>query len=172
MLSCPRRYLVAWTMAGLAAASCSLPAALNNPDFAGTNVAATIYILQTGAAATQTALLVEVPTSAATPVPTITVTPSITPTPGNPTVTKLTLCLTGPGNVYNVVSSLKPGTQVELLGVGSVAGWLVVQNPTYHQRCWVAAQDLQLDPALNLSTLQVFNPPPTPGPKYTPTPTP
>ena len=171
MFSCPRRWIAACTLVGLAAAACSLPAA-RRPDLAGTDVAATIYLLQTSAASTQTALVEEVPTSAATPVPTITMTASITPTPQNPTVTRLTLCLMGPGSVYKVVSSLKPGTQVQLLGIGSVPGWFVAQNPTYHVRCWIAAQDLELDPAFNVSSLQVFNPPPTPGPKPTATPTP
>ncbi len=172
MYSCLRRYLAACLLVGLAAVSCTLPVATSGSDAAGTNVAATIYVMQTGAASTQTALVVEVPTSAATPVPSATVTASITPTPQNPTVTKLTLCLTGPGNVYNVVSSLKPGTQVELIGVGSVPGWFVAMNPTYHQRCWIASQDLRLDPAFNVATLKVYNPPPTPGPKITLTPTP
>lgn len=172
MCSCLRGYLAACLLVGLTAVSCSLPAAAVGSDAAGTSVAATINVMQTGAASTQTALVVELPTSAATPLPTSTVTASITPTPQNPTVTKLTLCLTGPGNLYNVVSSLKPGTQVELLGVGSVPGWFVAMNPVYHQRCWIASQDLRLDPAFNVATLKVFNPPPTPGPKLTPTPTP
>ncbi len=135
-------------------------------------VAATIFALQTDAAATQTQLVVQIPTSAATPVPTVTLTPSITPTPQNPVATKLTLCLTGPGNAYNVVSSIKAGTQVQLLGVGSVAGWFVIQNPVYHDRCWIDAASLHLDPGTNVSALKVFNPPPTPGPKATITPTP
>lgn len=171
MFSCPTRWIAACSLVGLSAAACSLPVA-GGADHAGTDVAATIYVLQTGAASTQTALVEAVPTSAATPVPTITMTASITPTPQSPVVTKLTLCLTGPGNVYKVVSSLKPGTQVQLLGIGGVPGWFVVQNPTYHVRCWIAAQDLKLDPGFNLSALPVFNPPPTPGPKPTATPTP
>ncbi len=172
MRFCLRHYLAACITVGLAVAACSLPVTTSSPDTAGTMVAATIYVLQTNSAATQTAFVQEVPTSAATPVPTVTITPSITPTPQNPVVTKLTLCLTGPGNAYKVVSSIKPGTRVELLGVGSVAGWFVIQNPTYGQRCWIAAADLRLDPGVNVSALKVFNPPPTPGPKITPTPTP
>lgn len=167
------RYPVAAAiLIGLASLACSLPAATGGADKGGTMVAATIFALQTNAAATQTAFVQEVPTSAATPIASATITPSITPTPQNPLVKSLALCLTGPGKVYNVVSSIKPGTRVQLLGVGSVAGWFVVENPLYHNRCWIQATSLQLDPGVNIAALQVFNPPPTPGPKITATPTP
>ncbi len=167
-----RNAMAAWTLLAVGALGCSLSAAGTRPDGAGTMVAATIYALQTGAASTQTALVIQIPTSAATPVPTETVTPTITPTPQNPVVSSLALCLTGPGNAYNVVSSIKPGTQIRLLGIGSVQGWFVIENPVYHDRCWIEAKHLQLDPGINVGALQVFNPPPTPGPKPTLTPTP
>ncbi len=172
MRSCLRYSLAAWVLMGFMVSSCALPVAGASPDVAGTMVAATIFALQTRAAATQTQLAVQIPTSAATPVPTIMLTPSITPTPQNPVVTTLTLCLTGPGNAYNVVSSVKAGTQVQLLGVGSVPGWFVIENPVYHDRCWIAATSLRLDPGTHIAALPVFNPPPTPGPKATITPTP
>lgn len=159
-------------LTALAAAACALPTGTGRSDRAGTMVAATIYVLQTNAAATQTGFVQALPTSAATLIPTVTLTPSITPTPQNPLVETLALCLTGPGKVYNVVSSIKPGTRVQLLGVGSVAGWLVVENPVYHDRCWIQSSSVQLDPGVNIGVLQVFNPPPTPGPKVTATPTP
>ncbi len=170
------RRTVAGAMAGAliggTALACALPARTGGPDIAGSMVAATIYVLQTNAASTQTAFVQELPTSAATPVPSVTLTPTITPTPQNPLVQTLALCLTGPGKAYNVVSSIKPGTRVQLLGVGSVAGWLVIENPLYHDRCWIDVSRVQLDPGVNISALQVFNPPPTPGPKVTATPTP
>jgi uncharacterized protein YgiM (DUF1202 family) len=135
-------------------------------------VAATIFALQTAAGGTQTQLAVQVPTSEATPDPTTTASPSITPVPPNPTVTKLSLCLTGPGTAYNVVSSIKSGTEVQLLGIGSVAGWYIIENPVYHDRCWIEAASVRTDPGLDVAALKVFNPPPTPGPKATLTPTP
>jgi len=162
----------AWLVVAVMMMACSLPVAASRPDLTGTMVAATIFALQTDAAATQTQLVVEIPTSAATPMPTITLTPSITPTPQNPVVIALTLCLTGPGKAYNVVSSIKSGTEVQLLGVGSVAGWYVIENPVYHDRCWIESTGLRIDSGTNIASLQVFNPPPTPGPRATITPTP
>ncbi len=167
-----RDSIVACVVVGLFAAGCSRSVVSPGSDTAGTMVAATIFALQTGAADTQTQLAVQIPTSAATPVPTITLTPSITPTPQNPVVTTLALCLTGPGKAYNVVSSVKPNTEVQLLGIGSVQGWFVIENPVYHDRCWIEAKNLRLDPGTNVGALQVYNPPPTPGPKATATPTP
>ncbi len=166
------RRVGAIVLVALAALGCSLPVAATSSDTAGTMVAATIYVLQTNAAGTQTAFVQEVPTSAATPLPSASPIPGITPTPRNPLVKTLALCLTGPGSPYNVVSSIKPGTRVPLLGVGSVAGWLVVENPVYHDRCWIKASEVELDAGVNIAALQVFNPPPTPGPKITATPTP
>ncbi len=172
MISSLRCSLAFIFVVGLIAASCTPAYRAGGPDVAGTMVAATIFVLQTSAAATQTALIQAVPTSAATPVPTDTIVPTITPTPGNPVVTRLTLCLGGPGNVYNVISSIKAGTEVELLGIGSVPGWFIILNPIYHDRCWIDAASLRLAPGFNTSNLQVFNPPPTPGPRETATPTP
>ena len=160
---------VLWAMIAMA---CTLPVTASSPDAPGTIVAATIFALQTDAAATQTQLGMQIPSSAATPIPTTTLTPSITPTPRNPAVTKLALCWTGPGNAYKVVSSIKPATRVPLLCVGSTKGWFVVENPVYHDRCWIEASSLQLDPGIDVGALPVCNPPPTPGPRATITPTP
>jgi hypothetical protein len=167
-----RYFLAACVLLGIIATACTLPVTANNPDAAGTMVAATIFALQTDAAATQTQLVLQIPTSAATPVPTITLAASITPTPQNPIVTKLALCWTGPGDAYKVVSSVKASTRVPLLCVGSVQGWFVIENPVYHDRCWIEASSLQLDPGIDVGALKVCNPPPTPGPRATITPTP
>lgn len=156
---------------GLFVSACTLPGAASNPEVAGTMIAATIYALQTNVSGTQTQLASEIPTSAATAVPTETPLPRPTATPQNPLVTTLALCWTGPGNAYVVVSSIQPGTRVVLLGIGSLQGWYVIDNPVYHNRCWIESKNLQIDPAQNLSTLQLYNPPPTPGPKITPVPT-
>jgi hypothetical protein len=106
-----------------------------------------------------------------TPLPTFVELPSMTPTPRNPLVLRATLCWEGPGPVYPVVSALKKDERVVLLGRGSVAGWWVVDNPIYHDPCWVMASDLQIDPGLDTSNLRIFNPPPTPTPTPTNTPT-
>jgi hypothetical protein len=61
---------------------------------------------------------------------------------------------------------------VKVLGVGSTVGWFVINNPTYGNRCWIEAKNLTLDPLFSTAGMQVYNPPPTPGPKVTPIPTP
>lgn len=104
-----------------------------------------------------------------TPLPSETPLPSATPTPGNPLVLRTTLCWVGPGAQYEVVSALKEGERVELLGQGSIPDWWIVRNPIYRDPCWVRAQDLQIEPGYNISGLQIFYPPPTPT--FTPSPT-
>ena len=107
------------------------------------------------------------------PVPLSTDTASPTPTPQNPLVIRATLCSEGPGSKYEVVSALNLNERVKLLGRGSVTGWLIVENPTYHDPCWVAETALQIDPGIDLTNLKIFNPPPPSTPtKPPPTPTP
>jgi hypothetical protein len=152
--------------------ACSFPLFTGGVDIEGTKVASTIFPLQTALVEKQTAEAVPLPTLTASITPPPTRTPPPTGTPKHPVVTALSLCWTGPGPVYRVVSSVKPGTSVQLLGIGSKTGWFVIQNPTYGERCWIEAKNLKLDPNENLSALQLFNPPPTPGPSITPGPSP
>ena len=97
-----------------------------------------------------------------------------TATPQNPLVLAATLCWEGPGAQYEVVSALKGGERVELIGQGSIAGWWIVNNPIYHDPCWAQAKDLQIEPGYDTSALKIYYPPPTPTstPVDTPTPTP
>ena len=152
--------------------ACNLQFGASPPDTAGTHVAQTISALRTTLAVT--------PTPSATPeTPTPTPlahapirTPAPSPTAG-PAVVKITaLCWTGPGKAYPVVSGIKARTEVKVLGVGSKQGWLVVENPTYHDRCWIESSNLEMGPHFNAAALPVFNPPPTPGPTPTPKPEP
>jgi hypothetical protein len=102
-------------------------------------------------------------------------TASPVPPPQDPLVVRATLCWQGPGSTYDVVSALNQNERVKLLGRGSLSGWFVVENPTYHDPCWVAEGDLQVDAGTDLSTLRIYNPPPTATPTRppaTPTPTP
>ena len=153
---------------------CTLPWMAGGTDAAPTMVAATVSALQTQMviSLTETAQAAPVLPSAVIEVPTIAITPLATEVPKNPVVQTTTLCWTGPGDAYPVVSGIKAGTEVIVLGVGSKTGWLVIENPTYHDRCWIEAANLTLDPNWSTAGLQVFNPPPTPGPKITPVPTP
>ena len=90
----------------------------------------------------------------------------------HPIVIKSSLCWEGPGGVYLVVSAVKNGERVELLGRGSNPGWWVIDNPIYHDPCWVTQDVLQIDPNFDSSNLKIFYPPPTPTPTYPPSPTP
>jgi hypothetical protein len=125
--------------------------------------------------ATQTPLPAQpgaLPTETWTPAPAApsdTATVAVTTTPQPTTVLRVALCWEGPGDVYPVVSGLKAGEEVELIGQGSIAGWLIIKNPIYKDPCWVKATDLQLDPNINISALKIVYPPPTPT--YTPVPT-
>lgn len=91
--------------------------------------------------------------------------PAVTPTPQNPLVTSTAYCWSGPAGTalkYELVSSIQAGTRVQLLGKGIVDGWWVVRNPRYNDPCWIQQQDVQIDPAYDLSTLKTYPIPPTP----------
>ena len=156
----------------IAAMSCSLPGLASRPGLAATSVVATLFSLQTSAPASEEVLATVAQPPAAPLVPSATSTPSPTQTPLPPVVIVKALCWRGPGSAYPVVSSIKVGTVVVLLGVGSNPGWFIIENPIYHDRCWIEAANLQIDPNLNVSLLKVYNPPPTPGPTPEPTSTP
>jgi hypothetical protein len=146
--------------------ACNLPAGLMNPSFEATSAA------PPAAAAT---LAVFPATETPTPAPAATNTslPSPTPTPQNPLVIIAGLCWEGPGTIYEVVSAVKVGERVELLGRGSISGWWVIKNPIYRDPCWVQENVLQIDPGYNLTNLKIFSPPPTPTrTPIPPTPTP
>jgi len=155
----------------LVASGCNVPLGSPPADVGATMIAATVSVLQTDAAASATAAVTPSPVPSEAPTPTAYLSPTATPEPQPPVVTKVSLCYTGPGPIYPVVSSVKEGAQVNILGVGSITGWFVIENPTYHDRCWLEESNLQIDPNLNVAGLKVYNPPPTPGPKETPIPT-
>lgn len=169
-----RRPAAAAALAG-AMLACTLPWTAGGRNAAATMVVETVSALQTVLGASPTALPASaVPAATATPpaVPISTSPPLVTPTPLKPVVQVTSLCWTGPGPAYPVVSSVKAGVAVTVLGVGSKAGWFVIENPTYRDRCWIEAKSLSLDPFFNTAGMQVFNPPPTPGPSVTPGPSP
>lgn len=123
------------------------------------------------------ALFADTATPTLAPVVLSTDTASPTPTPQDPLVLRATLCWEGPGPKYEVVSALNQNERVKLLGRGSISGWFVVDNPIYHDPCWVAEGDLQIDAGTDLTNLTIFTPPPTATPTqptatptYSPTP--
>lgn len=161
-------FIPALLMLILAILACNLPRATATSS-APTETATPIV----NAALADTPTLEPAPTSA----PQMTETASPTPVPQDPLVARAALCWWGPGPVYEVISSLKEGIRVKLVGRGSVPGWLLVDNPTYHVPCWVQDIYLQIDPGTDFAALPIFTPPPTPTPTAsliptrTPTPT-
>ena len=95
--------------------------------------------------------------------------PSALATAKSPVVINDTLCWLGPGPGYVVSSAILTGTNVVLLGQGSIPGWWIVNDPIYHDPCWIYQQDLQIDPNYDLSNLQTFYPPSTSTPTRIPT---
>ncbi|MGB2964679.1 MAG: hypothetical protein WBB69_11910 [Anaerolineales bacterium] len=61
------------------------------------------------------------------------------------TVKESAHCWRGPGSSYENVSSLKPFTIVEVLGIGEGGEYLVINNPKYQIPCWVKNENLYLD---------------------------
>ncbi len=147
------------------ATACAPRAATPSASDLATAVAAgALKIMQqTAAAASPTPS----PTETATPLPPATPTPNFTSTPaqGNPLVTSFAGCYFGPGPTYTLESNISPGgKRVELLGVGSQAGWYIIRNPYFHRPCWIAASNLSIDPGINTAALPVMTPgAPLPG---------
>jgi hypothetical protein len=170
-----RRLLAIAGLLGLALFACNLPrAAVPTPDTSGTFAARTLSALETGDAMTQAAAFAS---SSSTPVsPGTSVAGSIatasTAVPLDSVALQDALCWVGPGDQYVVVSAIRNGMRVELLGTGSLPGWYIVRNPIYHDPCWIPAGDLKIDPGVNVSALPVFSPPATPTPTATKTPKP
>ena len=113
---------------------------------------------------TQTALAASPTPLPATATLVPTETPSPLPTEKKPlkrTVIKaFTGCYYGPGPEYTLDSNISEGRRVDIVGIGSVPGWYVIINPYFHKQCWVNANDLEIDPARDLSTLPVMTPMP------------
>lgn len=166
------RIAVLLSLVAVVAGGCNFPPATPRPaDQQATAVALTLASL-----GTQVVLPTQAPPTTMLETPTQSFAPSETSTPTavgttqNPTVILDALCWEGPGPVYEVVSAVRKGTEVTLLGRGSVGAWWVIDNPIYHDPCWVEADVLKFPAGFNLSGLPVFNPPPTPT--LTPTPIP
>jgi hypothetical protein len=126
------------------------------------------------------AFTVATPDPASTaPLTFVTDTPEVTLIPifSEPIVNTDTLCWQGPGSLYQVVSALKLGQVVDLLGIGENGGWLVLDNPLFPGTgCWVNEEVVDIDPNFDLASLPgIAVPPPptltpTPAPTLTPTP--
>ena len=106
-----------------------------------------------------------------TPLP-ATVTPTLSPTEipaleptrsgpiPKPKITEFTGCYYGPGPEFGLDSNIELNQRVDIVGIGSVAGWYVIINPYFHKQCWVEAKYLEIDPANDLSALPMMTPVP------------
>ena len=99
------------------------------------------------------------PTLTLTPKPDVTPTAAGTPAPiAQPVVINFAGCWYGPGPTYTLESNISKGRKVQILGVGSVAGWYIIYNPYFHQPCWIAMSNLQIDPRMNITKYPVMTP--------------
>ncbi len=142
----------------------------------GTLVA--IQVAQTQLAATLNAVA-EVKSPTAQPLllepsssPTITLTPepSFTPTAEGVwlTVNENTNCRSGPGMVYDLITTIQNGTHIQATGVNPTNEYYYVRNPDGSGFCWL--WDKYSSVTGNIGALPVFTPQPTPT--ITPSPTP
>jgi uncharacterized protein YgiM (DUF1202 family) len=170
-----RRILAAAAFVGIFVLACNLPKpAEPTPDTSGTAAAQTLAALETGDALTQAAAFtssVSTPALLATPPADSTATAATKP-PLDSVASQDALCWVGPGSQYVVVSAIRNGMRVQLLGTDAIPGWYIVRNPIYHDPCWISSDALKVDPGVNLSALPVFGPPATPTPTATKTPKP
>lgn len=162
MTSIPRA-LAALLVLGIGTACAPRGATPSASDLA-TSVAVEAFAIMTqkAAAASPTAS----PTATETPLPPSTPTANSTSTPahGNPLVVNFAGCYFGPGPTFTLESNIAVGKRVELLGVGSQAGWYIIRNPYFHRPCWIEATNLNIDPGINTALLPIMTPgAPLPG---------
>lgn len=94
-----------------------------------------------------------------------------TPTPGEGTlkVMKDFPCYTGPGPAYNTLSTLKAGTQLQIVGYGFGGGWLVAFHPNLQgQHCWIDEDFVTTNVPVGDLRLISVPPKPTSTPSATP----
>jgi hypothetical protein len=140
--------------------ACTPEATAEPVDSAGTLAVQLAAVMQTGTAAASSPTPLP---ATVTPTPSPTDTPTLEPTTGpakRPAILKFTGCYYGPGPEYGLDSNISENKKVEIVGIGSTPGWYVIINPYFHKQCWVAASDLYVDSAMDLSALPVMTPKP------------
>lgn len=95
-----------------------------------------------------------------TPIPTATNTlePTKDPTINIVTITSNFECRTGPGETYALTSNILATEKVYLIGIGSVEGWYVIENPYFGSPCWAPADVVELDPAMDITVFPTITP--------------
>lgn len=159
------RFIIIGLATALIATACAPEATPPPVDIAGTLAVelASVMLTQTAAAYSPTPPPSPTPQPVTdTPIPTDTVTPEPS---GDPSIRIVTIigepdppCTFGPGSSYEIQSYIHTPKQVELLGVGSVPGWYVIKNPYFGAACWLPTERVEIDPAMDLSTLPVIAP--------------
>ena len=92
--------------------------------------------------------------------------PTETPKPQPPAVITFAGCYKGPGENYTLISNIDPSIRksgrqnVNILGVGSEPGWIVIENPYFHNPCWIRIENMEIGPHIDLSKYKVMTPAP------------
>ena len=152
--------------------ACNLPIGQGEDTESAVQTAVALNVALTQVAATLTAAVPVVqPTVASataepptvTPTVTLTPQPSFTPTPEGVWLTVLenTNCRTGPGTIYEWVTLIAAGVQVEAVARNSVNDYYYVKNPNATSGyCWLWSKYSSITG--NITILPVFTPQPTP----------
>ena len=158
----------------LVLAACSLPVNSNEERIAlgvaQTSIALTQAALDAGsgnqpppvAEAPQAAESVPTPTLTQTLTPTVTLTPTLSAP--MVTVSRSTYCRTGPGEPYEIVSTLLENQEAEVLGVSPDGGTWIIRNPDGSGECWLWGYYATVTGPTE--GLPVRTPPPTPTPAF------
>jgi hypothetical protein len=133
---------------------------------------AVTYAVQTAlanVAATRTAEFTLTASLTPTPSHTSTATFTLTPTIPMVSVSSLTNCRSGPGAAYEILGGLKVGETAEVVGRGASNDFWIIKLPSNPAiTCWLWGQYASVTG--NTAGMAVFNPPPTPTPRFTATP--
>jgi hypothetical protein len=143
----------------LAALSCNLPNAQPTEGLAPNEQAGTIAALTLTA---QAKSIIPAATSAPSATMTLTATATLTPTyaPASLVISSDTNCRSGPGQSYEILTVLKPGTKAEILGRYAGNTYWIIQNPNGEGICWAWSEFAT--PGGSFDTAPEMTPPPTP----------
>lgn len=157
-----QRFTIHFLVLSLLLAGCGAPAeAVPTVDAIGTLSAelASVMLTQTAMAYSPTP---PPPTSTPMPVETEPPTPETASIEASatsmPQVIGFSPCYTGPGETYSLTSNISDTKYVELIGVGSVEGWYVIENPYFWSPCWIRAEHLKIESDVDLSAFPVISP--------------
>ncbi len=95
--------------------------------------------------------------------------PTLTPGPDTLIVEKDFPCYTGPGPQYDTLSTLKAGTEMQIVGYGFGGGWLVAFHPTLQGlHCWIDEDFVSVTIPVDQLRLIAIPPKPTATPSPVP----